>query len=178
MKKTHLIRVVCAVLMLAVVAQTAVARPPEREGGENGERQGPFRMMEQLREENPGEFERLTELRKENPEAFREEVHRLMESRRDKFSKMRGVQGDKVDDLVKAYHDAEGDQERDKIRAALRAELKRLFDERYARHEKALDAMSERLAEMREHLEERRENRERIIDHKLESLTLDPTLRW
>jgi hypothetical protein len=91
---------------------------------------------------------------------------------------MRGVQGDKVDDLVKAYHDAEGDQERDKIRAALRAELKRLFDERYARHEKALDAMSERLDEMREHLEERRENRERIIDHKLESLTLDPTLRW
>lgn len=178
----------CPVYMLTILvgiaATGAFAQDPTPQAGRGQPR--PLRVIERIRDEHPEEFERLSELRKEDPEAFRREVHRLLEERRKRSGDGDGdgegeesqVYEAKLQTLVREYREATSDEAKAKIRVRIRSALDIYFDKRLEQHEKMLDAMESRLDEMRMRLKERRQNRDAIIDNKLDSLLLDPELKW
>jgi uncharacterized coiled-coil protein SlyX len=181
---------------LAAVAQEGGAMPPPAdvpEGamfgpgpgnghpGREGMRQGPMPMIQQwadqLKTENPEEFERLMKLRDENPEAFRQQIRERLGQRMGRGMRSSAEEG-QVGELVQKYHQAQTEQEKEELKAQIQEAVTGAFGAQMAEQKEMIARMQQRLTEFRERLATREENREAIIENRVEQLTTEPELRW
>jgi len=136
-----------------------------------------------LRTEEPEEFRRLMDLRERDSALFAEVMQdRLREwqhlrrlKRNDpelaeKLKRERDMDREAIG-LGEAYRNAETGEEKEEIRAALKQLLSELFDLRESHRKARVREVEKELEELRRVLKERRENKESIIQKRLEQLT-------
>jgi hypothetical protein len=167
----------------------------KREWHTTGKRGGRGRQwINRLKEENPEKFEELKALHQQDPQAFRNELRKMAKQR---FGNGRGGRGGKggggrpprggkgelrdeaqaLRQLVVAYHQSSDDGEKERLEGEIRAAVATFFDKRIEKHEQHLERMQERLAELSDKLDEKRNNRDQVIEDKVEKLLTAPEER-
>ncbi len=133
-------------------------------------RRGDLRLLERLREENPERFARLMQLRQEDREAFRQELRQMVQDIHPLSGLHVGARQQEIAELVRQYHRTETEAERERLQEQLRQLLAAVFDEKIERSQHHIEMLSERLQRMTGELEEKKEQREQLIDHQLQYL--------
>ena len=138
----------------------------------------------------PGIAEVLAELETENPRAYERELRR---ARREMLSLKRQMKRDKnqyensrarikleheSQMIVFRYRKAE-DSQKESLKRELRATLDKLFDMREQEREQQVQRLEKKLEELRASLKTRKQNKNRIIEKRLEKLLgVDTDLQW
>jgi hypothetical protein len=138
--------------------------------GEMDDRRKVIMTKELIEREYPDKVEELKKLREENPEKFREEVKNLLKKIKEKKGKERKA----FMELLKQYRENPSDNLKKRIMDNLSAQ----FDERLTMMRKIVDKRMELAEKMKERLEKRVENKNRIVEERFKELTKDPNLRW
>ena len=131
--------------------------------------------VETLKEEEPEEYERLMELRREDPDAFRQEIRERI---REKIEDRMPESARECQKLRQKYHEADNDREKEEIREDLEDAVEDAFEERLERQEELVDDLEEKLDKLRDRIRKRKDNKDEIIEVRVEQLTRDPDLRW
>ncbi len=137
----------------------------------------------------PERAQRIASLRKRAPEIYRERRQRIVREAKH-LMKMRQedpalflIHVDeirsryRVQELAKAWKEASAD-DRPAIEKTLRETLNRVFDLRQETKAADLDRLLKRVEELRTSLEDRLEDREKLIEERLEKLTSEGQEDW
>jgi hypothetical protein len=140
-------------------------------------------LYEWLSEVAPGRAEELRRLREEEPQRYRDAIRfsirwmrmmrRLQEKDPEAYeAEIRIVRLEsRSQELARRYREAHSDEERRQIEQELTGVLNDLFDVREARREREIRQLERHLAEMREQLQRRRQNKTAIVERRLRALT-------
>ncbi len=85
---------------------------------------------------------------------------------------------DETMELSRSYHEAPSAEMREKIRGELRAKLEVLFDAREKDRQANVERMEGEMNRLKDALKQREENRDTIIDERLNEMTGSDTLKW
>lgn len=129
------------------------------------------KFMESLSDEEKKE---LHELRKSDHDAFRKKMKQII--RRIHKSKRNNDKG--IRKLVKKYHSAGNDKQREKIKSKIRKITIDQFKEKMSDNQKELERIEQRVKELRTKYEVRKAKMDEIIDRRIENLLRDPELEW
>jgi len=131
--------------------------------------------LDSLRRENPEKFEKLMRLRREKPEEFQRQIAQLIRQRgRCHLS----PQEQKSLELSRKYMQTKSAEEKNKIMAELRKAVEAAFDARIADRLRRVERMEKELRRIRRQIEERKANRDKICEARIQELTRDPKYRW
>lgn len=147
------------------------------------------RFKDQLQAENPAEYKRLMELREKDPEAFRNEIRaRLAERGRGGMAGAGAGAGPGAGampaeekaclDLARKYRETKDPAEAEKIKAELKAAVALAFDKRLERQKELLTALENRISTVRDQIQTRQGNKDKVCDLRVEELTRDANLNW
>lgn len=170
---------------------TPAARPLPpglRRIAEPGNEDAAARWLERFRETHPEEFARLRRLRETNPPAFREELRRRLQSRRNDDGGGEGGRRmprlpprpdrdpdlDRLEaellELARRFHRERDAAARDELRERLRAKLIETFERREKVWVQRIAALRRDLDEFEARLDQFRRNREEVIDNRLRAI--------
>ena len=131
------------------------------------------RWLQRVQEHDPERYDELVALRESDPDAFRRTMRK---TRRDHRVKRKRKQSErmhqmekKTAELVLQVHQAAA-ADREQAIENLRDHVTRMFDRREAGKQKDMARMERKLAEMQRRLQTRRQNRDRIIERRMEEL--------
>lgn len=162
--------------------------PPWLHDPGKGPREHPHlhKWMQRLQKKNPEEFHRMQTLRRENPEAFRNELQQRLQKKgglppdgfkgprmgeKVRSEKLKGLEK-RNRDLVQQIRAAE-DSEKESIISELRLSLQATFDEREELRSNQIEQARKELDRHLAMAQERKENREKIINTQLNWLLQD-----
>lgn len=144
---------------------------------------GPGRIargwLDDFRKNNPDEYSRLMRLKEENPEEFRRRLGELARKRmRQRWKSKMPPEERRCIELSEKYHKAKTPDQKQKILAELRKAVEAAFDARIRERLRRVDAMEQRLKQIRAQIQERQANKDKICEVRVEELTRDPKYRW
>lgn len=143
-----------------------------------------YELLEFIRERNSNEAEDLERLRNTNEMAYlkyllalnyKTELEVVKESDPEKYERYKKMQflEQEAKALAKTYQQKESDKDRKEIRKKLREILVDLFDYREQKREEEIVRLDEKLQELRKVLDERKKNKDAIVDRRLKELLGD-----
>jgi hypothetical protein len=149
------------------------------------------RWLDRLKVKNPEEYARLQKLRKEAPSEFRRVLHEhlqqeLMKAGMREFRhgkqppmnpEIRKIE-EETGQMSRAYRETTDLEKQKQIRVELRMKIQALFDLRETERLEHIQRIEADLANLKATLDQRRKNRDRIIEHRLKELTDGDGLRW
>ncbi|NOY80973.1 MAG: hypothetical protein GXP31_08195 [Kiritimatiellaeota bacterium] len=135
--------------------------------------------LEKLKKEKPEEFEELMKLREEEPAEFRKRISALA---REHFQKRRldnmPPEERHCIELSRKYAEADDPAAKQQVKAELQEAVQQAFDARIRQRLERLERMENELKRIRRQIEERKANRDKICQARVEELTRDPRYRW
>ncbi len=131
--------------------------------------------LDTLRRENPEKFQQLMRLRRENPKEFQRQISQIIRKRQRGRMSPKEL---KCFELSRKYLKAKDPKTKAKIMKQLRAAVEAAFDARIADRLRRLERMEKELQRIRAQIEERKANRSKICQARIEELTRDPKYRW
>jgi len=140
----------------------------------------PYRgWLEDFRKKHPDEYSELMRLKEENPEEFRRRLSELARERmRQRWKPKMQPEERRCLELSEKYHKAKSPEEKQKILAELRKAVEAAFDARIQERLRWVDAMEQKLKQIRGQIQERQANKDKICEARVEELTRDPKYRW
>jgi len=141
------------------------------------------RFKEQLQTQNPGEYQRLMELREKDPEAYRKEIRDFFAKRGRGEVAAPGVgtvsDEEKVcQELAKKFMETKDPAEAAKVKADLQKAVSLAFDKRLERQKQRLADLESRIKTVREQIQTRQANKDKVCELRVEELTRDSSLGW
>lgn len=166
--------------------------PPPPEEMHGGQPPSVFvdRWLERLKEKDPEEYARLQKLKETNPEEFRKALFGKLVQERMRHRSEGGRHGrppmnpeiqalqKETMEMSKAYSQATDEAAKKQLRTELRQKLEVLFDLREKERKEHIQRIEADLANLKKSLDERQQNREQIIERRLQELTEGDGLRW
>jgi len=144
-----------------------------------------------LRKINPGRVAHLDEMKTSEPYLYNTTIRRILWTKA-RLADMEGSDPEgyrrqmaafqlesEAHDLALRYRQATADSDRQRLRAQLTDELARLFDLREADKRAEIEHLQRRLQELRRTVQERRRNKDAIVDRHTQELLGDlDTVEW
>ena len=144
-----------------------------------------------LEAQDPPVAEFLKQLQTEKPHQFRREISKNYYAlQRMKMMKERGVEQEEYERMLKRYkmetqvrmlaekYKRADERQKGKYKTELRAVLDKLFDLREVDRMKEVERLEGRLEELQQSLKNRKENKEKIIDRRIDQLIGNDDLEW
>jgi uncharacterized protein YjgD (DUF1641 family) len=130
-----------------------------------------------LKSISTNERERLRKLHATDPEAFKKEIAKIVErvkaARQEKQN-----QNQKIRNLVSLYKNAKDDKTKKEAMEQLRKVIQKIFLSKMQENKKRLESLEKRVQKVREAYEFRQKNADKIIQSRLDTLTLDTNFNW
>ena len=194
--KMSIIPSLCLFLALATVVyaqdpmEQPPAPPPEIGTSEMDEPPPVDRWLDRLKAKNPEEYERLQKLRQEDPLEFRRTLHEYLRQERMKGGARDFRHGkqppmnpeirkleEEIGRIARTYRETTDPEKQNQIRVELRMEVQALFDLRETERLEHIQRIEADLANLKITLDQRRKNRDRIIEQRLKELTNSEELK-
>ncbi|HBC85608.1 MAG TPA: hypothetical protein DCZ94_01510 [Lentisphaeria bacterium] len=122
----------------------------------------------------PDEIEKFKKLQKENPDAYKEEIKKKLESRKNE----RDEQTAKLNELVEKYRNSRKDDEKMKIKEELKILIKAEFDKKMESSRQRLEQAEKQLQDFKAKYEDRKKNADQIVEGRITDLITDPNMKW
>ena len=201
MKRIIMITILISTVILSgtILAQPPMGfqPPPPDAGPEMGEppphHTPPVdRWMQFLQQKDPEEFERLSTLRKDDPEAFRNELAEKLRHHRGKGREGRHGMHNMMEEntpemqalttelnkLSRSYKETDDPAEKEALRTTITDTVRELYELRYTARQEKLQEAEAKIQKLREHLAQRYENRDKIIERRVQELTDGELVEW
>ena len=198
-KRSMVIRVFLTVLFLFGIGSSlhAQSRPRPRRPMQNQQQEVLYLTQEQeeaviqyLKEVRPEQSERLLQIRENRPAVYRtflsrayREMRYMDEMKKTDPERYRIVEQEKQlesrsQEIAVQYRESTDESEKDRLRAELSDVLDRLFDLRQLNREFEIERLERRLAEAKENNTKRLENKQAIIEQRLNELLKEKAMAW
>jgi len=137
-------------------------------------RRAPAWISQMLSKLTKSEKARLRHLQETDPQSFKAEVKKLVK----KYKPQSSDSSRAIMSLIKKYHAAEDETEKNEIQAKIRDLVRKQFDTKMAINKKRYQEIAKKLQQLKKKIEEREANADAIIKQHVKDLTKDPALAW
>jgi uncharacterized membrane-anchored protein YjiN (DUF445 family) len=151
-------------ISLGVYAGDEQAKPKSKQTLEQQQMKYLDEFLHSISEEQRDE---LKKLQKNNPAKFKEKIQVMLEKYKDELNRNQKT----IDDLVKKYHSAKSQEERERYLNAITKETEKEFYRRLNISKQRLLEMQRKLERLRSFYTRRENNAEKIINNRVKYLT-------
>lgn len=135
-------------------------------------------FMRQLSQDDPEKFKEMRQLYEKDPEEFHQRLRDMIRQRYgQKAEKGRNRELEQsIRKLIKQYSQAGNEAEKQAVRLELKKKLNQAFDERVKARKARMAQLEKQLDKFRKIIAKRQQNRDKIIEKRLDSMLQHPTL--